>query len=117
MPRLLPTGQTILLIFLSAIFLTVVSSGYNKQPPNCDGTFLGELYRGTCKPGEQTAGFPFPVIRDVVGTSPTGGDGRVDNNDWQRGGLNIGGFLLNTLFYAALSLGVWYIVKGLKSRV
>jgi len=120
MPRLLPKAPTLLLICLGAICLTVLSSGYNKQPPNCEDTSprcAREFCRGTCGFGEQTAGFPFRVLRDTFGSSPTGGFGKIDESDWVNGGLSSEGFFFKTLFYFAILLPIWYIGKQLKTQL
>ncbi|MEO8890181.1 MAG: hypothetical protein ABI417_01375, partial [Coleofasciculaceae cyanobacterium] len=67
MSRSLPTTLKVLLIFPAAVSLTVLSTTLYKQPWDCGV----DNFRGTCGYGEQTAGFPFPALRDIVVGSPT----------------------------------------------
>jgi hypothetical protein len=90
MPRVLPKARTALLIFLLGVGLTFASLGY-KEPSDCA---LG------CEPGEQTAGFSFPFVRDQahhVGESPTSAWGRVGLEDFES--WDIKPFSFNILFY------------------
>lgn len=113
MPRSLPTTLKVILVFPvvlpAAISLTVLSTTVYKQPWDCgvDGI------RGTCGYGEQTAGFPFPALRDIVVGSPTNGFGRIDSSDWENGGLEIGGFLLDILIYCCLLYALMFIFSML----
>jgi hypothetical protein len=105
MPESFPTTLKVLLISPFAIGLTVLSTTLYKQPWDCEDhspRCATEFCRGTCEFGVQTAGFPFTALRDVVVSSPTGGFGKIDGSDWENGGLESGGFLLNTLFYGCL---------------
>ncbi len=108
MPRVAPKARTALLIFLLGVGLTFASLGY-KEPSNCD---LG------CEPGEQTAGFPFPVVRDQVknlNSSPTSG--------WYRAGAedltyqDIKPFSFNILFYSAIVGSLTLLRKSLRTRL
>ncbi|MEO8892832.1 MAG: hypothetical protein ABI417_15165, partial [Coleofasciculaceae cyanobacterium] len=54
-------------------------------------------------------GFPFTALRDTFGSSPTIGFGRIDESDWENGGLEIGGFLLDTLIYSCLLYVLMFI--------
>ena len=100
---------TALLIFLLGVGLTFASLRYVK-PANCHQLCLNEpCALGACKPGEQTAGFPFPFLRDEahhVGSSPTSAWGRVGLEDYTS--FDIKPFSFNILFYSAI---VWSLLR------
>jgi hypothetical protein len=108
MPRVVPKVRTALLIFLLGVGLTLASLGY-KEPFNCD---LG------CEPGEQTAGFPFPFVRDQarrLGESPTSDWGRVGLEDFDS--WDIKPFSFNILFYSAIVGTLTLLRKSLRTRL
>jgi hypothetical protein len=107
MPRVAPKAGTALLIFLSGVGLTFASLGY-KKPADCNEIL--------CEAGEQTAGFPFPVVRDQaknLGSSPTSG--------WYRAGAedltsqDIKPFSFNILFYSAIVWSLLLLRKRLRT--
>jgi hypothetical protein len=100
----LPLG----LILLLSIGLTIASIKYI-QPANCLGLCdlptQVDCPSGSCRLGEQRAGFPLPMIIDSgAGSSPTTGWGRLGPEDLP----NPFTPLLNVLFYGIL---LWLIRK------
>ena len=117
MPRVARTARTALLIFLIAICLAFGSLRY-VQPANCEQLCVNEpCAAGTCKSGEQKAGFPLPILRDAEGGSPPSGWGKIGLEDLAY--LNIRAFLLNILFYSVLLLlvrSIFRFSKRLRTR-
>jgi hypothetical protein len=109
MPRVVPKARTALLIFLLGVGLTFASLGY-KEPTNCNV--------GLCEPGEQTAGFPFPFVRDdasQVGESPTSSWSVVDIQDYLSPDIKALSF--NILFYSAIIGSLTLLSTSLKTRL
>jgi hypothetical protein len=94
---------SISLIIAIAIGLTLFSLRY-KQPANCQELCTGPqpCQVGQCKFGEQSAGFPFPFIRDAEGGSPPSGWGKVGLEDYMY--ANPRAFTFDVAFY---SLTLW----------
>lgn len=114
--RVAANARTALLIFLSGVGLTLASLRY-VQPTNCNQMCEKEpCASGTCKVGEQTAGFPFPFVRDQernFGSSPTGGWGRVGIEDYTY--PDIKAFSFNILFYSAIVGSLLLVGKRLRT--
>lgn len=77
----------------------------------CDEPLQASCPEGSCRFGEQKAGFPLSMVQDQTGSSPTGGWGRVDPSD----SLLPRPFLLNMAFYAGL-LGFAYLLARAAAR-
>lgn len=118
MPRVAPKVGTTLLIFLIGVCLTFASLRY-VQPAICNQLCENEpCSSGTCKAGEQTAGFPFPFVRDQeshVGSSPTHAWGRVGLEDYTS--PDIKAFSFNILFYSAIVGSMIILGKRLRTRL
>ncbi len=118
MPRLKPKAGTALLIFLLGVALTFASLCYVK-PDNCYQLCINEpCALGSCKTGEQKAGFPFPFVSDQkrnLGSSPTTGWGRVGAEDYIY--PNLLAFLFNILFYSAVVWSLITLGKRLRTRL
>ncbi|MEJ2303269.1 MAG: hypothetical protein P8Y14_17210 [Anaerolineales bacterium] len=104
------------LIFLLAIGLTILSLRY-VRPVDCQG--FCDLPRGvpcpsgSCRSGEQRAGFPIPVVIDSgAGSSPIDGWGKLGPED----GLNPLTTVLDVLFYGTLLWLVWKMVLVLGGK-
>lgn len=100
MQKLKKKTITALLIFIAGICLTFLSLSY--VYPTCDSFCMNEpCAEGSCKTGEQKAGFPFPFIQDVntVGSSPSSGWGRVGDLE-DISSLDIKAFCSNVFFYS-----------------
>jgi hypothetical protein len=105
----LPFG---LILFLS-IGLTLASLKY-VQPASClqlcDLPKQAACPVGSCRLGEQRAGFPLPMIIDSgAGSSPTSGWGKLGPEDLP----NPFTPLLNVLFYGILLWLVWKLIRWL----
>jgi hypothetical protein len=101
------------LIFLLAIGLTVLSLNY-VRPADCQR--FCDLPKGvpcpsgSCRSGEQRAGFPLPLMIDSgAGSSPTGGWGKLGPED----GLNPITPDLDVIFYGVLLWLVWKLARVL----
>jgi hypothetical protein len=108
----LPLG----LILLLSIGLTIASIKYI-QPANCLGLCdlptQVDCPSGSCRLGEQRAGFPLPMIIDSgAGSSPTTGWGRLGPEDLP----NPFTPLLNVLFYGILLWLIWKLIRWLFRR-
>jgi hypothetical protein len=102
-----PKARIALLIFLLGVGLTFVSLFY-KQPTECNHIL--------CEAGEQTAGFPFPVVRDQakdVGSSPLSASYRVGVEDLRL--QDIKPFSFNILFYSAIVWSLLLLRKRLRA--
>jgi len=99
-----------------AIGLTVLSFQY-VQPKNCYRFCGGEQLpcpTGSCRFGEQKAGWPFPAFVDNPGGgSPTGGWGLLGPEDPPLGIPMI----LNVLFYSVELWMVIYVIQFLRHQV
>lgn len=120
MPKLVPTARTTLLIVMIATGITFASLSYVQ--PQCEKWCPHEPCKaGTCKEGEQKAGFPLPIIRDQggkVGSSPTSGYGKI--GFWDYFVPDIGALSLNILFYTVLLIlakSIFVLGKRLRSRL
>jgi hypothetical protein len=118
MPRVTLIARTALLIFLMAICLALASLRY-VQPANCEQLCDKEPCEvGACKFGEQTAGFPLPVVRDHEIGSPPNGWGKVGVEDYFS--PDIRAFSFNILFYSVLLLlarSIFVLGKRLRTRL
>jgi hypothetical protein len=118
MPKVAPKARTALLIFLIGVCLTFASLRY-VQPANCNQMCVQQpCSSGTCKLGEQTAGFPFPFVRDQesnFGSSPPQGWGRVGFEDYLD--PDIKAFSFNILFYSAIVWSLIILGKRLRTRL
>ncbi len=98
-------------IILLAVGLTVVSLGFIRPADCqsfCDAPDQALCPSGTCVPGAQRAGLPLPVVvDDPGGGSPTGGWGKLGQEDLP----NPLTFGLDVLFYSALLWLAWYAVQ------
>lgn len=83
--KTLASVRSVVFVFLLAAILTLVSLAY-VRPANCqricDDPIQAPCPPGSCRIGEQRAGFPFPVLIDKGGGSPTTGWGRVGAEDY-----------------------------------
>ena len=117
MPCLKPKSGTALVIFLLGVCLTFASLRYVK-PENCEQLCIKEpCALGSCKTGEQKAGFPFPFVSDQkrnLGSSPTTGWGRVGAEDYIY--PNLLALLFNILFYSAIVWSLITLGKRLRTR-
>lgn len=106
-PRSLPQ----FVILLLAVAFTLASLRYIR-PAYCLSYCDAEpCPPGSCRCGEQGAGFPFFVISDNnCGSSPTGGWGRVGPEDMS----NPIGFLFNVLFYAGILWLLWLALRWVR---
>jgi hypothetical protein len=100
-----------ILIFLLATGLTILSLNY-VRPVDCQRFCdLPENIpcpSGSCRSGEQRAGFPLPLVVDGgAGSSPTGGWGKLGPED----GLNPLTPALNVFFYFIL---LWLLRRMLR---
>jgi hypothetical protein len=112
----LKTSLPYILITLLAIGLTIASLKY-VQPANClqlcDLPAQADCPVGSCRLGEQTAGFPLPMIIDSgAGSSPTSGWGKLGPEDLP----NPLTPLLNVLFYGILLWLIWKLIRWLFRR-
>jgi hypothetical protein len=103
-------------IILLAIGLTIASLQY-VQPSNClqlcDLPAQADCPSGSCRLGEQRAGFPLPMLIDSsAGSSPTTGWGKLGPEDLP----NPFTPLLNVLFYAILLWLIWKLIRWLFGR-
>lgn len=101
--RFADSCMTTVVIIVLAIGFSIASLR-SVQPANCQ-TLCDEPERapcptGSCRFGEQHAGFPFPVIRDSEVGSPTGGWGKIGPEDYFY--ANLAGFVGDVLFYSVL---------------
>lgn len=103
-------------IFLIGICLTLLSLFYVR--PTCNSFCMKEPCAvGSCKTGEQKAGFPFPFIQDAttVGSSPIPGWGRVgDGEDFLS--PDIKAFWSNVFFYSAIALIIVLITSAFRVK-
>ena len=91
---------SLLSIVLTISAMAVSTNYYHSQHPACRG-MLG-------------AGFPVLFIcDDWGGGSPTGSWGKIDFVDVLNGGVRLGGFFIDFLFYILLILIVWFAASGL----
>jgi hypothetical protein len=68
---------------------------------------------GSCRPGEQRAGFPLPIILDSgTGSSPTSGWGKLGPEDLPNPVTPI----LDVIFYGVLLWIIWKIFRALLGR-
>jgi len=108
-----PTKAIILygVIVLLAIGFTVVSLGFIRPVDChrwCDAPEQASCPNGSCRPGEQRAGLPLPVlIDDPGGGSPTSGWGILGPEDLS----NPVTFVLDVLFYGVLLRLFWYVIQ------
>ncbi len=99
------------LILLLAISFTVVSRKFIR-PQDCQ-TFCDApedlpCPSGSCRAGEQRAGFPLPMVIDTgTGSSPTGGWGKLGPEDLPNPLTPV----LDVLFYSVLLWLVWYMIR------
>lgn len=111
MRNLLPQ-KVLIAILMTGICLTLVSLFY-LQPRTCNRFCLEEpCALNTCKPGQQTAGFPFPFVHDdpsQVGSSPISAWGRIDIQDFLF--PDIKAFCFNVLFYSTVVLIIFVLVR------
>jgi hypothetical protein len=104
------------IIILLAIGLTIASLQY-VQPSSCLQLCVlptqVDCPSGSCRLGEQRAGFPLPMIIDSgAGSSPTTGWGKLGPEDHP----NPFTPLLNVLFYGILLWLVWKFIRWLFRR-
>jgi hypothetical protein len=96
-------------IWLGLAFGLTVASLLVLRPADCskfcDEPFQARCPPGTCRFGEQQAGFPLSMVRDQTASSPTGGWGRIDSSDT----LLAQPFLLNLIFYMGLVGFAWQV--------
>ena len=95
-------------IILLAIGLTIASLRY-VRPLNCQQFCdLPEQLNcpsGSCRSGEQRAGFPLPIVIDSgAGSSPTGGWGKLGPEDLPNPVTPV----LDVVFYSLL---LWFLMK------
>ena len=100
------------IILLLAIGLTLASLEY-VRPAVCNSFCdlpKGALCpRGSCRAGEQSAGFPVPIIIDSgAGSSPTSGWGKLGPEDPP----NPVGPVLDVLFYSVILWFLWRIIRA-----
>lgn len=110
MPHWLRFWWYLFLLGLFASILTCGSLAY-RQPARCDQRCTAPANEscptGTCRPGEQQAGFPFFMARDRDSESPPSGWGHVDLQDYTRPNVRaVGG---NLLVYSVLVSSVWLL--------
>lgn len=103
-------------ITLLAIGLTVASLRY-VRPLNCqrfcDLPEQMPCPSGSCRAGEQRAGFPLPLIIDSgAGSSPTSGWGKLGPEDLPNPVTPV----LDVAFYSVLLLILWKIVRVLSGK-
>jgi hypothetical protein len=104
------------IILLLAIGLTIASLRY-VRPKNCQQFCdLPEQLTcpsGSCRSGEQRAGFPFPIIIDNgAGSSPTSGWGKLGPEDLPNPVTPV----LDVLFYSVLLWLLWKIIRMLMGK-
>ncbi len=100
-------------IILLATGLTIGSLRY-VRPSNClqfcDLPKQLTCPIGSCRSGEQRAGFPLPIIIDSgAGSSPTGGWGKLGPEDVPNPVTPV----LDVVFYGVLLWSVWKIIQVL----
>ena len=100
------------IILLLAIGLTLASLEYVRPAvcnSFCDLPKGVPCPSGSCRSGEQGAGFPVPIIIDSgAGSSPTSGWGKLGPED----PANPVGPALDFLFYSALLWLIWKIIQA-----
>ena len=112
-----PSNSVILcgVIILLAIGLTVASLRF-VRPVDCQSfcdTSEQTCPSGSCRPGEQRAGLPLPVlVDDPGGGSPTSGWGILGPEDLP----NPVTFLLDVLFYSGLLWLIWYVTRLIRGK-
>lgn len=100
-------------IILLAIGLTVASLRY-VRPADCqrfcDKPEPTPCPSGSCRSGEQRAGFPLPVVIDSgAGSSPTSGWGKLGPEDLPNPVTPV----LDVLFYSVLLWLLWKVLRVL----
>ncbi len=103
-------------IILLAIGLTAISLKF-VRPVNCqsfcDVPEQAPCPRGSCRPGEQRAGLPLPVlVDDPGGGSPTSGWGILGPEDLP----NPVTFVLDVLFYSGLLWLIGYVTRVIRGK-
>ncbi len=113
-----PSQETILYggIIVLAIGLTLVSLGF-VWPVDCqrfcDAPDQAACPSGSCRPGDQRAGLPLPVVVDNPGgSSPTSGWGILGPEDLP----NPATFGFDVIFYSALLWVIWYAAQIIRGR-
>lgn len=113
-----PSNPSILcgVIILLAIGLTVTSLRY-VRPLNCqrfcDLPEQMPCPSGSCRAGEQRAGFPLPLIIDSgAGSSPTSGWGKLGPEDLPNPVTPV----LDVVFYSVLLWILWKIAQVLLGK-
>ena len=100
------------IILILAIGLTLASLEYVRPvdcQSFCDLPKGATCPRGSCRSGEQSAGFPVPIrIDSGAGSSPTSGWGKLGPEDPP----NPVGPVLDVMFYSALIWLIWKIVQA-----
>ncbi|MEH1894227.1 MAG: hypothetical protein V7K94_02720 [Nostoc sp.] len=94
----------IILSTLLGIPLALLSLWY-QIPPRCKQFCFREAGGGE----SLTAGFPFPILHDEVGSSPTSGWGRIGIEDFFT--LNLEAFLLDAFLYGVIIVMLFAITK------
>jgi hypothetical protein len=98
----------IVLLILGAAIMTQVSLAY-VYPAEChticDNPIQAPCPPGSCRIGAPRAGFPFPVIRDQGGSSPTTGWGKIGPEDYFP--PDFMGFVGNLIVYTLLLAFAW----------
>ncbi|HEX6288715.1 MAG TPA: hypothetical protein VFZ66_05965 [Herpetosiphonaceae bacterium] len=105
----------VVLIGIAAILMTLGSIAY-VRPANCH-TLCSEPEQapcpsGSCRFGEQRAGFPFAVLRDHEAGSPTGGWGKIGPEDFP----NPAAFVVDVLVYSAILWLLGWMVALWRTR-
>jgi len=67
---------------------------------------------GACRIGEQSTGFPLPVIVDGGGSSPTSGWGKIGPEDWP----NPFTFLVDVVVYGCLLWFLWHVLLVVRRK-
>jgi len=103
-------------IILLATGLTVASLQYIR-PMDCQRLCQEPIQApcpsGSCRSGEQRAGFPLPVLQDEgTGSSPTGGWGKLGPEDLP----NPVTFVLDVLVYSVLLWFVWRVIRVTRGK-
>jgi hypothetical protein len=104
------------IISLLAIGFTIASLKYI-QPSNClqlcDLPEQMTCPSGSCRPGEQRAGFPLPIVIDSgIGSSPTSGWGKLGPEDFPNPVTPV----LDAVFYGVLLWVMWKFIRALLGK-